>query len=203
MKFSFVVLIFLFFCTPILSGQIKEGAEFDGKRGIHPFAEISAAAVGDFGLLCAGGFEFWQKHATTTFRTSIDTADQPSLHGGTTFRIEGNSYVNVSRNIFVGGGGISGVLAASGQTRQVFHPYTGAGFGVEELRITSNWIYAGTDRDGGVRGLKTELAVPFDYYPHHAWSVLRFGVYSGHEMGCRDCKRSPIKSFETGLMYRW
>lgn len=206
MKFSSAVLVFLFFCTPILFCQIREGAEFQGKPEIHAFVETSAAAADGYdspSFQGAGGFEVWQKHATTIFRTSVDTADQASLRGGTTFRIEGNSYVNVSRNIFIGGGGIWGVLTTSRQNRQVFHPYTGIGIGFEELRIISNWVYAGTDGAGGVRGLKSELAVPFDYYPHHVWSVLRFGVYSGHEVGCQECQRYSIKSIETGLMYRW
>ncbi|MGE5111343.1 MAG: hypothetical protein ACM3JB_10835 [Acidobacteriaceae bacterium] len=203
-----IVIALLIFSNPLFA-QVREGAPYSGKTQIHPFMEMTGQRADGYkaGYLGTGGIEIWQKHMTSAFRVTLDTSDKPIEKSGTTFRFLGNSYFNVKPHFFAGGGGEWVKTITGHWSKQNFFPLVGGGFGSDLITAKADWFFSGTDKQNGVRGLKTEAMIPLDNSSngaiHSMYLVTRIGRFTAYATNCPSCERIAIYSTEMGFLLKW
>lgn len=198
-KVIILSLIFFFVCT-LCSAQEREGYSYIGHPKFRALWEVFGTKGQNYeGMGVLGGVagEILLKHTTVTVRAGVDTLDKVDTHDGTTVRLEGNGYYNLSRHFFAGGGMTWGRLTTSQYSKQSLYPYFGGGFGGNKIVLTGNYYCCGSDRINGVRGPRIEMAVPLT--PKQAYFVTSFGFMSAYPTDCPTCERQTARDARLGL----
>jgi hypothetical protein len=191
--------IFFFLCA-LCSAQEREGYSYGGHPKFRALWEVFGTKGQNYeGMGVLGGVagEVFLKHTTVTLRAGVDTLDKVDTHDGTTVRLDGSGYYNLSRHFFAGGGMTWGRLITSQYTKQSAYPYFGGGYGDRRFVLTGNYYCCGTDKINGVRGPRIEMAVPL--MPKEAYFVTSFGFLSAYPTDCPTCARQSARDARLGL----
>jgi hypothetical protein len=201
-KINFI-LLFVAVAATLSFGQEREGYSYLGHQTIRPFVETyttKADGYQGWGVFGTVGAEYWLRHTTITARAGVDTMDKKLINSGTTFRVEGNGYYNLSRHFFAGGGFTWGRLATSDYSKQALYPYFGGGVGCKDVTLSANYLLSGTDTSNGVRGVRIESSLPMQ---RKFYLIQSFGILSAYPTGCPTCRREIVNDLRLGFRYRF
>lgn len=193
--------IILFSCG---SASAQSGTdEVDDASASHLFFELSAAGATNcncWGMLTKGGFEHNGRHAVTTIAGSFDTLNSGHLKTGTTYRVSGESYARLTRQLLAGGGASWGRLVASNWSKSATHPFLGGGVEFLNNRVLANWYFAGSDHTNGTRGASVEGDIALG---EHVFYILGVGSYTAYPDNCPSCQRVAVRRCTLGFKLRF
>jgi hypothetical protein len=201
------LLLVLLFAVPTCFAQDYDVTPRN--KFVKPYVE-SMVEGGDgyegAGFVSRPGVELWLKNFNVNLETALSTTDKIDVHSGTTYRVNTNGYFNFAKYFLAGGGYTWGKLTTSEYTKRSAHPYVTGGVMCEPdsfckgMRITTDYLLAGTDTRNGVRGPRFHFLFPMGSIRKN-FLFLNMGVarYSAFETDCPTCKRMGISSAEFGF----
>lgn len=130
------------------------------------------------------------------------------LNGGLDFR---PAIYGWSRRLFFGGGYTWSQLSTTNYTKGGARYYLGGGYDVFvraceacrrdfSMRITMNWLTAGTDWQNGSHGPQTQVTLPSPREKRHWFWTEAIGIYRFHQT-VTEPTNLPLVQFQTGKKY--
>lgn len=149
------LLAFLLLCAQPVFSQADESEVFTPKR-FNSYLELAmegdqVAGYNAPGYVTRPGVEIWVKSFNVNLESAVSTIDKSIERSGTTYRVNGNAYLNLKTNFLIGGGYTWGKLRTNAWSKQSGHPYLSGGFiwrdgGWKGFRWTVDYLFAGTDK---------------------------------------------------------
>lgn len=180
-----------------------------GKKFAQPYLDFVMEGGDGYvgvGLVTRPGVELWIKRVNLNFETAVSTTDKMIIHSGTTYRVNGNGYINFKKYFLAGGGYTWGKSITSDYTKQSSHPYiTGGvlippGGDMEGTRFVVDYLFAGTDVRNGVRGARFHFLLPItSIHSNKLFINLGTATYSVYETDCPSCQRELTGAVEIGF----